>query len=119
MSWYDEKVTPSDVLREAARLLCVDGWNPDQGVSVRKEPRNNRFYSPSTVDGAIIRAYQCIRASWYTMTRAFNALYGSLGFEWRERDLKKWEKAPGRSAASVERAVLRAAFQFDSGVLDV
>lgn len=114
MPAFDERVRPSDVLREAARLIAVDGWDPDQGVIVYKPPRNGRFYSGASIINAIIRAYDCVRAGWYTMVRAGQALQQTLSARCAA-EVKAWERAAGRTQEQIERALLRAAYRFDAG----
>lgn len=106
--------TPADVLRSAAYLVCIDGWDPSLPVEMRREPRNERYYKPSTLDGALIRAYRMLRASWMCMVRASEALYRALGIDHNGPPLmRKWERTPGRRQEHIERALLRAAYALE------
>lgn len=117
MPSHDERVRPSDILREAARLMALDGWDPSRGVSIIRSPRNGRFYEPGTLNECIFRAYQSLRAGWYTMVRAQQALYRMLNLSFGPPELRAWERRDGLTQGRVERTLLSAAYQFDNGGL--
>lgn len=104
--------TVAAVLRTAAYLLCIDGWNPTLGVEMRTAPYAGRFYRPSTLVGAVIRAYQVLNCKWMDMVRAGVEVQRLLGL--RDDDgVRAWERAPGRTQDEAERILLRAAWRLE------
>lgn len=112
MYGFDERVKPQDLLLRAARLICFDGWNPLLPVEAAFEPRFGRFYRPSTIIGALLRARQSLKAAWGALQRASAALYAALGFEYGagHKAVPLWERSEGRTPEQVERALRRAAY---------
>ena len=116
MSWFNEDVGPADVLRAAARLACIDGWDPGAGIQQAKEPSSTgRFYTPSTTLGTVIRAYRLLRSSWMNMIRACEALQRAVGSK-DDSGVRAWERAPGRTGEQIERMLLRAAHRCEQRV---
>lgn len=116
MSAHNSGARPAEILRTAARLMALDGWDPDLGIGTIERPRNGRFYSTGTLADMLFRARQVLNAGWYAMVRAQETLYRMLNLSHGPRELRAWERSRGLTQDRVERTLLRAAYAIDQGI---
>lgn len=113
MSPFNEERTPADVLRAAAALVCIDGWDPAPGVRVMPKPKYGRFYSATGILYTIMRVRHLIQCSWMVMVRACEMLAGVLGVV-GDAGINAWERTAARNQEHIERTLLRAAYRWDA-----